>query len=176
MKYQHRKSAALRRSVFGAFLVLSLCIGFSCSLMQQRIDLDAKAIRSIVAMGSDDDLWKCHFELWREWKDNGNHPKRVWSARTCQCIFDEIVESMIVTDSETRVHHLFTCLFDLCEIQKDHFVLDRLCSERQFAAIRDRLEQYNDKMDFRTDKLSIQRHLLPTGKFSIELVKIHTTP
>lgn len=176
MKYQHRKSAALRRSVIGGFLILSLCIGFSCFLMQQKTDPDVNAIRALVETGSDDELWTFHYELWREYKNNGKRPKRVWSAHTCQRIFNAIFESMIATDSETRVHHLFICLFDLIQIQKDHFVLDRLCSERQFAAIRDRLEQYNDKVDFRIDKLSIKKHLLPTGEFTIELVITHITP
>lgn len=95
--------------------------------------------------------------------------KKTWSVHVCQCVFDRIVEEILQTNSEDRVRILFFYLHDFTLMQKDHFVLENLCTDQQFDAIQHRFEQYNANTDFHGPKLSIIKASSETGKSSIML-------
>lgn len=140
------------------------------------MDSDVDKILSIVKYSSDDELWQHHIKMRQEHKDNGHRPQKTWSVHVCQYVFDRIVEEILQTNSEDRVRILFFYLYDFTLIQKDHFVLGNLCTDRQFDAIQHRFEQYNANTDFWEPKLSIVKVNSETGKSAIMLRWTYATP
>ena len=159
-------------------IVLSAClvVGLSASVLRKPLDSDAQRTLAVIETGSDDEVWEHRFELWEKWKKNGGRPLRVWPESTCKRVFDEIIDAMARADSNKRVFCLFFYLHDFSLMQKNHFVISRMCSDDQFDAISRRLDQYNTNVGFSTDKLYIQKVLTPTGETAIQLIRTHVTP
>ena len=161
------------------FFFLLICVTTGLMIVRfhgSTVDPDVDKILSIVKYSSDDELWQHHIKMRQEHKDNGHRPQKTWSVQVCQYVFDRIVEEILQTNSEDRVRILFFYLYDFTLIQKDHFVLGNLCTDRQFDAIQHRFEQYNANTDFRGPKLSIVKMNSETEKSAIGLYWTYVRP
>ena len=159
-----------------ALALFGSIVGLSIIHSENKKDPNVETTISIIKNGSDDELWNHKINLWREWKENGNKPLSVWSASTCKRMFDVIVQEMVRTHSEKRTQYLFFYLTDFTYRQKDHFILENLCTDQQFDAMQHRFEQYNANVDFWEPKLSIVKVNSETGKSAIMLRWTRATP